>query len=77
MSPWASDLYGNGKFAVTNLSVKLTKEWEFDAVTLDLFAQGMLNPDGIDKDNAYINAAGDEKLYTQKLNGCIGLGVWF
>lgn len=77
MSPWASDLYGNGKFAVTNLSVKLTKEWEFDVVTLDLFAQGMLNPDGINKENAYINAAGDEKLYTQKLNGCIGLGVWF
>ena len=77
MSPWASDLYGNGKFAVTNISLKLNKEWEFDAVTLDLFAQGMLNPDGINKQNAYINAAGDDKLYLQKLNGCIGLGVWF
>ena len=77
MSPWASDLYGNEKFAVTNLSIKLNKEWEFDAVTLDLFALGSLNPDGIDKTNAYINAAGDDKLYMQKLNGCIGLGVWF
>jgi len=77
MSPWASDLYGNSKFAVTNLSLKLNKEWEFDVVTLDLFAQGTLNPDGINKENAYINAAGDDKLYMQKLNGCIGLGVWF
>lgn len=77
MSPCASDLYGNSKFAVTNISLKLNKEWEFDVVTLDLFAQGSLNPDGVNKNNAYINAAGEEKLYLQKLNGCIGLGVWF
>ncbi len=77
ISPWASDLYGNGKFAVTNLSLKLDKEWEFDALSLNLFAQGCLNPNGINKENVYINAAGDDKLYLQKLNGCIGLGIWF
>ena len=77
MSPWASDLYGNSKFAVTNISLRLDKEWDFDHVTLDLFAQGSLNPDGVNKENAYIKGSGDEKLYNQKLNGVIGLGVWF
>lgn len=77
MSPWRSDLYGNSKFAVTNISLRLDKEWEFDHVTLDLFAQGSLNPDGVNKDNAYIKGSGDEKLYNQKLNGVLGLGVWF
>ena len=77
MSPWASPLYGNEKFAVTNISLKLNKEWEFDALTLDVFAQGSLNPDGLNKTNVFINAAGDDKLYNQKLNGVIGVGVWF
>ena len=77
ISPWKSDLYGNSKFAVTNISLRLDKEWEFDHVTLDLFAQGSLNPDGVNKGNAYIKGSGDEKLYNQKLNGVLGLGVWF
>lgn len=76
--PWASeDLYYNDKFAVTCLSLRLDKEWDFDVCSLDLYAQGMMNPTGINKDNAYINAAGDEKIGCQQLNGCIGLGIWF
>ena len=77
LSPWESPLYGNEKFACTNISLKLNKEWEFDVVTLDLYALGSINPDGISKENAYIKGSGDEKLYNQKLNGCIGLGIWF
>ena len=77
ISPWESPLYGNEKFAVTNLSLKINKEWEFDAVTLDLFAQGSLNPDGLNKENVYIKGCGYDKLYNQKLNGVIGLGIWF
>ena len=83
ISPWESPIYGNEKFAVTNLSLKINKEWEFEHLTLDLFAQGSLNPDGMvtDKDdpfyNVYIDAAGDDKLYNQKLNGTIGVGIWF
>ena len=77
MSPWESPIYGNEKFAVTNITVKLDKEWELGPVTLDLYAQGTLNPDGINKENVIIWKAGDDKLYNQKLNGCIGLGVWF
>lgn len=77
ISPWESPLYGNEKFAVTNISLKINQEWEFEHVTLDLFAQGMLNPDGINKENVFINGSGDEKLYNQKLNGTIGLGIWF
>ncbi len=77
MSPWESPIYGNSKFAVTNISLKLNKEWEFDNVTLDLFAQGSLNTDQLSKENVFIKASGDEKLYLQKLNGVIGLGFWF
>ena len=77
MSPWESPTYGNSKFAVTNIALKINKEWEFDHVTLDLFAQGSINPDGINKENVFIKASGDEKLYKQRLNGVIGLGFWF
>lgn len=77
MSPWQSPLYGNDKFAVTNLSLKVNKEWEFDHVTLDLFLQGSINPDGLTKDNVFVDAAGDEKMYIQRMNGVVGLGVWF
>ena len=63
---------------MTNISLKIDKEWEFNHVTLALFAQGILNPDGVNKDNAVLpKTADDEKLYKQKLNGVIGLGIWF
>ena len=77
LSPWESPIYGNEKFACTNLSLKVNKEWEFEHVTLDVFALGSLNPDGINKENVFIKGSGDEKLYNQKLNGVIGLGIWF
>ena len=77
MSPWESPIYGNTKFAVTNLSLKANKEWQFDLFTLDVYALGSLNPTGIDNTNAYVNAAGDDKIGVQQLNGCIGVGVWF
>ena len=70
-------IYGNEKFAVTNISLKINEEWELNHVTLDLFAQATLNPDGINKENVFIKGSGDEKLYNQKLNGVIGLGIWF
>ncbi|MCQ2347598.1 MAG: hypothetical protein MJZ65_00230 [Paludibacteraceae bacterium] len=81
MSPWASEFYGNDRFAVTNVSARLEKAWTFETVEIDLFAEGCLNPYAMrqDKDNEflYINAAGDDKLYMQTLNGTIGLGIWF
>jgi len=77
MSPWESPLYGNEKFAVVNLALKADKEFDLGVCTLNIWALGSLNPDGLDKDNVYINLAGDDKLYNQKLNGAIGLGVWF
>ena len=77
MSPWKSDLYGNSSFAVTNISVKLNKEWEVGPCTIDLFAQGSLNPDGVNSRNSIIAGAGDDKLYKQKLNAVIGCGFWF
>lgn len=83
MSPWKSPIYGNEKFAVVNVSAKVDKAWEFDVVTLNLFAQGSINPDGLvtnpkDADyNLFVNAAGDDKIGVQRLNGAIGLGIWF
>ena len=84
MSPWASDLYGNSKFAVVSVSAKIDKEWEFDKCSLNLFALGSINPNGLvsDPNDPEYNlllwkAAGDDKLYTQRLNGVIGLGIWF
>lgn len=77
MVPWASaDLYYNDKFAVACLGLRAEKVWDFDVCTLNLFAQGTINPTGINKENAYINAAGNDKK-SQQLNGTIGLGVWF
>ena len=77
MSPWASDIYGNEKFAVINIGARVEKEFDLDACSLSVFVQGNINPDGLNKDNAYIKASGDDKLYNQKLNGVIGLGIWF
>ena len=75
--PWASDFYGTEDFAVKCVSLKLNKMWEFDACELDLFAQGMVDTYDIDNSNTFIKASGDEKICNQKLNGCIGLGIWF
>lgn len=77
MSPWASDLYGNSKFAVTNISIRLDKEWEVGPCTIAIFGVGSLNPDGVTTQNACITGSGDLKLYKQRLNGCLGVGVWF
>ena len=77
MVPWASDYYGTESSAVKNLSLKINKAWEFDACELDLFAQGMIDTHQLSKENAFIKANTGEKLYGQKLNGCIGLGIWF
>ena len=84
MSPWQSQMmYYNDKFAVVNLSLKADKEFDLGVCTLNIWATGSLNPDGMntDKDhpgyNVFVNAAGDDKLYTQKLNGVVGLGIWF
>lgn len=75
--PWTSDYYGTEKFAVKCLSLKVNKMWEFDACELDLFAQGMLDPYRVDATNTFIKGSGDVKICNQKLNGCIGLGIWF
>lgn len=79
MVPWASDYYGTEHFAVNNLSLKLNKAWDLDVVELDLFAQGMIDPNLManDKESVFVKASGDEKIGCQSLNGCIGLGIWF
>lgn len=76
MSPWTSEFYCNDGFQVVNLSLRLEKEWEFDACSLSLFAQGSVNP-SLEEEKPYKHAAGDDKLCAQPINGAIGLGIWF
>ena len=76
-SLWESEIYGNEDFALTNLSARIGQEWEFDLCSIELFAQGMLNTCDITKDNLFVKEAGDNKIGIQKLNGTIGLGIWF
>ena len=79
MTPWTS-LYTDyeGGFAVNNVQLRLGKTWELGACEVELYGLGSVNTYGITKNNLFINKAGDEKIGTmQKLNGCIGLGVWF
>ena len=83
LSPWESPIYGNDQLALVNMSLRVDKEFDFDVCTLNIWAQGMLNPDGLVSDpndlyyNVFVDAAGDDKIGVQKLNGCIGVGVWF
>jgi len=76
ISPWASLVYLNEGFNVVCLSLRLEKSWQWDACSLSLFAQGSLNP-SLESEKVYINAAGDDKLYCQPLNGALGVGIWF
>jgi len=84
-SPWMS-LYTDfddenypQNFAVNNLTLRVDKSWSFcnDSCELDLFLQGTMNTCNINKNNAFINASGDDKLLNQKLMGAIGLSFSF
>jgi len=76
--PWRSDwVYSTEGAALKCVSLKLNKAWDLDVCEIDLFAQGMIDTYDINKENAYINLSGDDKLCCQKLNGTIGLGIWF
>ncbi len=79
MTPWKSTYTDfDGKFAVNNISGRIEKPFSIgDLCEISVFAQGSINTYKIDKDNVFINGAGDDKLYQQRLNGCIGVGVWF
>lgn len=79
MVPWASDFYGTEHFAVTNLSLRAGKTFEFDACELEVFAQGMIDPNLMadDSESVFVKASGDNKIGCQSLNGTIGVGIWF
>ncbi len=77
MTPWKS-LYTDyeGNFAFNNLSLKLNWEFEVgDHFALDVYALGSLNTYNVNKDNLIPRAA--ESYGVQRLNGAIGLGLWF
>ena len=78
MTPWKS-MYTDyeGGFAVNNVAAKLNVPFRLgDIVELDLFAQGSINTYNMKKDELFISGAGEAKTM-QRLNGCIGLGIWF
>lgn len=69
--------YSDGA-SVCNLSLRLDKTWNInDVCELGIFGIGSLNPDGVNKDNVFIKASGDDKICKQRLNGAIGLSVSF
>ena len=77
MTPWASMYnYYEGGFSVNNISLKLNWELEVtDFFTLDVYAIGMLNTAGVNKHNLIPEIA--NSYCNQRLNGAIGLGLWF
>ncbi len=79
MTPWKSTYTGyEGGFAVNNVSGRIEKPFSIgDLCEISVFAQGSINTYKITKENVFIPAAGDDKLYLQRLNGCIGVGLWF
>jgi len=80
MTPWKS-LYTDyeGGFAVNNIYARFGKTWNVKEICdIELFASGSINTYKINKDNLFVNAAGDAKIGgTQRLNGTIGVGFWF
>jgi hypothetical protein len=77
ITPWKS-MYSfyEKDFAVNNISLKLNWEKEVtDYFTIDVYAIGMLNTAGINKDNIFPGI--DNSYYNQRLNGSIGVGLWF
>lgn len=78
MTPWSGQytFYEDRGFSVNNVSLKLNWELELgDHFALDVYAMGMLNTCGIDKTNIVPEVK--NSYYNQRLNGCIGLGLWF
>lgn len=63
--------------ALNNITVRLEKEWDLDVCSLSIFGVGMLNTCNLNRETAIVHAAGDDKLYVQKLNGAVGMSVWF
>lgn len=65
-------------FAFNNLTLRLDKTWPIgSAGELDLFLQGTMNTCNLNKDNAFIWASGDDKLYKQKIMGALGVSISF
>lgn len=76
MTPWKSSYtFYEGNFAFNNLSLKLNWELEIgDHFSLDLYAIGMLNTYGINKQNLVPEIR--NSYCNQRLNGAIGIGLW-
>lgn len=76
ITPWKS-MYNfyEKNFSVNNISLKLNWELEVgDHFALDIYAIGMLNPSGINKNNVFPGIA--DSYNNQRLNGAIGIGLW-
>lgn len=76
MTPWKSTYtFYEGNFAFNNLSLKLNWELEVgDHFSLDIYAIGMLNTYGINKENLVPEIR--NSYCNQRLNGAIGIGLW-
>ncbi len=80
MTPWKSCYnYYDENFSVNNVSLRA--DWKFEAgdhFELDVYAIGMVNTAGINKDNFWTNFRNtySEDTHSQRFNFAIGLGLW-
>ncbi len=82
MTPWKGMYnYYEENFSVNNVSLKLNWEHEFtDHFAIDVYAQGMVNTAGINKDNVWPKLSQSYSMDYEKsrrLHFAVGVGIWF
>ena len=80
-TPWKGmysdyeDVWTNGQtVGINNLQLRAEREFELKGISLNIWGEAMFNCYGVNKDNI-LKAFGEAS--SQKLNACIGLGVYF
>ena len=80
-SPWKGyysdyqDIWKDGStVGINNLQLRAEREFELKNIYLNVWGEAMFNCYGVNKNNI-INTVGE--AYAQKLNACIGCGIYF
>jgi hypothetical protein len=80
-TPWKGmftdygEVWKNGQtIGINNLQLRAEREFQVKSLSLSVWGEAMFNCYGVNKDNI-INTFGEAA--SQKLNACIGMGVYF